>query len=115
LESFSKLSKYGLRVPSVPSWAEHAWHLFVVQIPIRDKLQEHLAKCGISTLIHYPKPPHLQKAYEKLGFSRGAFPKAEKLSNEVLSLPIYPGLTKTTASQISLKISKIITEGYNFI
>jgi dTDP-4-amino-4,6-dideoxygalactose transaminase len=111
LESFKKLSKYGLRTPSVPAWAEPVWHLFVIQISKRDHFQACLSDCGINTLIHYPKPPHLQKTYERLGYSRGAFPIAEKLSEEVLSLPIYPGLTHMAITQITQKITHLLNEG----
>jgi dTDP-4-amino-4,6-dideoxygalactose transaminase len=58
----------------------------------RRALQEHLAARGISTLIHYPTPIHLQKVYEHLGYRAGAFPVAERLSEEILSLPMYPAL-----------------------
>lgn len=77
-----------LILPKVPSWAEPCWHLFVVRTENRDELQEGLTKNKISTLIHYPIPPHLQKAYKHLNFSKGDFPITEKIANQVLSLPI---------------------------
>lgn len=79
-----------LTLPFVPEWAEPCWHLFVVRHPRRDELQAKLAEAGIGTLIHYPIPPHRQEAYRGLGFGPGAFPIAETLAREVLSLPMGP-------------------------
>ena len=77
-----------LILPKVPEWAKPCWHLFVVRSKNRDNMKDILAKNGISTLIHYPIAPHKQNAYKHLGYETGAFPIAEKLANEVLSLPI---------------------------
>jgi dTDP-4-amino-4,6-dideoxygalactose transaminase len=77
-----------LILPHVPAWADPVWHLFKVRHPQRDLLQKHLAANGVGTIIHYPLPPHLQKAYAELGYTRGAFPISEKLADEVLSLPM---------------------------
>jgi dTDP-4-amino-4,6-dideoxygalactose transaminase len=62
--------------------------LFVVQSTRRDLLQQKLRTAGISTQVHYPCPPHLQGAYASLGLGAGAFPRAEQLAREVLSLPL---------------------------
>ncbi len=79
--------------PKVESWAEPVWHLYVIRSPLRGPLQEALTRQGIGTLIHYPKPPHLQQAHADLGFKPGDFPIAEKLSAEVLSLPMWPHMS----------------------
>jgi len=79
-------------VPFVPKDVTSAWHLFILQLQDRDQVQAKLAKDGISTLIHYPTPPHLQNAYSHLGFTPGSFPIAEKLSKEIISLPLFPSL-----------------------
>ena len=84
-------------LPSVPDWAHPVWHLFVIRTERRDPLQRHLAARGIGTQIHYPVPPHLSRAYASAGWKRGAFPLAEKLAGEVLSLPIGP---HTTSHQV---------------
>jgi dTDP-3-amino-3,4,6-trideoxy-alpha-D-glucose transaminase len=86
-----------LTLPHVPSWAEPAWHLFVVRTAHRDALREYLTAQEIGTQIHYPIPPHLSGAYRSLGYHVGDFPIAEKLASEVLSLPISP---HHTAEQI---------------
>ena len=79
-------------LPKVQNNCEHVWHLFVIRTKNRDELQTYLKEKGIETLIHYPIPMHLQPAYEDLGFSKGEFPLAEKIADEVLSLPMWPGM-----------------------
>jgi dTDP-4-amino-4,6-dideoxygalactose transaminase len=76
----------------VPEWAEPAWHLYVVRSTARDSLQKSLSAAGIGTLIHYPIPPHMQVAYAGLGIAPEALPLAQKLADEVMSLPIGPHL-----------------------
>lgn len=77
-----------LKLPFVPDWAEPVWHLFVVCHYNRYNLERHLKQKGITTLIHYPVPPHLSDAYGRNGWHLGDFPVSERLSNDVLSLPI---------------------------
>jgi dTDP-4-amino-4,6-dideoxygalactose transaminase len=81
-----------IRLPGEDPRDEHAWHLFVVRTPGREALRARLEAAGVSTLIHYPIPPHLQAAYAPAGFRAGDFPIAEQLHAEVLSLPIGPHL-----------------------
>ncbi len=90
----------GQLLPTVPPWADPVWHLFVIRHPKRDDLQKHLADHGIQTVIHYPVPPHLSGAYAGMGFKRGDFPIAEKLADEVLSLPIGPHLTSESIEAV---------------
>ena len=82
-----------LGLPSTAPGVDPVWHLFVVRSNARDRLQEHLAKNDVQTLIHYPIPPHQQAAYADLGYPVGAFPIAERIHRECLSLPIGPHLT----------------------
>jgi dTDP-4-amino-4,6-dideoxygalactose transaminase len=79
-----------LTLPFVPNWAEPVWHLFVVQSKKRTELKNHLDQQGIATMIHYPIPPHLQPCYKSEPPLR--LPLAEKLAEEVLSLPMSPSL-----------------------
>ena len=69
---------------------EYAWHLFVIRHTQRDELQSQLKLRGISTLIHYPIPPHLQTAYKNLGIEEGQLPITEMIHKEVISLPMDP-------------------------
>jgi dTDP-4-amino-4,6-dideoxygalactose transaminase len=83
----------GLTLPFVPNWAEPVWHLYVVQHPQRDRLHKALADAGVGTLIHYPTPPHRQQAYAQAGWGQGAFSLAERMADQVLSLPMGPHLS----------------------
>jgi dTDP-4-amino-4,6-dideoxygalactose transaminase len=90
----------GLTLPAVAEGAEPVWHIFAVRSPERDRLQQHLSKAGIGTLIHYPIPPHLQEAYKELGYGPGHFPIAERIHAEELSLPMGPHLSMEQAGQV---------------
>jgi len=83
-----------LLLPGEPEGARHVWHLYVVRTAGRDALAEHLRENGIGTGLHYPEPPHLSAAYAHLGYGRGAFPVTERLAHEVLSVPMFPGITE---------------------
>ncbi|WP_231590771.1 DegT/DnrJ/EryC1/StrS family aminotransferase [Hymenobacter terrenus] len=83
-----------LRLPAIAEGATHVYHLYVVHTAHRDALQQHLMGQGIGTMIHYPVPPHLQKAYANLDLPAGKFPIAEKLAATCLSLPMWPGMTE---------------------
>jgi dTDP-4-amino-4,6-dideoxygalactose transaminase len=87
-----------LILPVVPAYADPVWHLFVVRHPQRERLREHLRTAGVDTLIHYPRAPHLQSAYSDLGYTPGAFPLAERMADEVLSLPMGPHLSEPEAN-----------------
>ena len=87
------INRKDLILPSVQEGAGMVWHQFVIRTDKREELMKYLADKGIGTLIHYPIPPHLSQAYEYLGHKKGDFPITEKYANEVLSLPMYNGLT----------------------
>lgn len=83
-----------LILPVEKPWAYHVYHLYVVRTREREALTRHLKEKGVTTLIHYPTPIHLQDAYRNLGHGQGDFPEAERAAREILSLPMYPGLTE---------------------
>lgn len=91
------LSEVGVVLPSTPAWADAVWHLFVIQHPQRDRLQTSLTNAQIGSLIHYPVPPHKQRAYSEMGLTDGSYPIAEKMASQVLSLPIGPALSEKHA------------------
>lgn len=97
-DALQPLADYGL-VPMVNhSGKGHVYHLYVIRLtnkcPVdRTRLQQELAACDIQSGIHYPVPCHLQPAFHHLGYQAGDFPIAEQLSQEILSLPMYPGMT----------------------
>jgi dTDP-4-amino-4,6-dideoxygalactose transaminase len=88
-----ELANTALKLPHVPDWAEPVWHLYVVSHNRRDVFQKELDNAGVQTLIHYPIPPHKQNAYAGMSFSQGGYPVAERLANQVISLPIGPHLS----------------------
>jgi len=82
------------------------WHLFVIRSKNRDALQKHLFESGIETIIHYPIPPHLQKAYKGGNLLYDKLPITEMLANEVLSLPIHQAMTEDEVETIIKTLSK---------
>jgi dTDP-4-amino-4,6-dideoxygalactose transaminase len=105
-----------LVLPFVPEWAQPVWHLFVVRTARRAALQAHLAAAGIGTQIHYPTPPHLTPAYRHAGrgWQPGAFPLAEKLAGEVLSLPIGPHHTAEQIDYVCANIREFFARSAGF-
>ena len=89
-----------LALPFEPLWSRPVYHLYVVRVPDRDRVQRDLGAAGIGTGIHYPTPLHLLKAYEGLGFRRGDFPVAERAAAEILSLPMFPELTPAQQQRV---------------
>ncbi|MBK7001213.1 MAG: DegT/DnrJ/EryC1/StrS family aminotransferase [Rhodoferax sp.] len=100
----------GLSLPAVPEWATSAWHLYVIRHPRRDALQKFLTNQGIGTLIHYPIPPHRQKAYASGPTTFSPQPLAESISNEVLSLPIGPQFPESAAHKVIKAIHRFSTD-----
>lgn len=88
------LADGGLACPQCAPYAEHVYHLYVVQTNCRDELMRYLADNGISTGIHYPVPIHLQEAYRSYGYRGGDFPVTEASAPRLLSLPMYPELAE---------------------
>src|SRR3990170_6528019 len=87
--------------PFEPEWARSVYHLYVIRARERDKRQKHLSEKHIATGLHYPLPLHLQKAYTDLGYKKGDFPITEKVTSEILSLPMYPGLTESQQKRVA--------------
>lgn len=97
------------------SGSGHIYHLYVIRVtdesPMnRDTLKEKLTAEGISVGIHYPIPCHLQPAYQNLGYKQGDFPNSEILSQQILSLPMYPVISEEQINQVVETISKIVNE-----
>ena len=102
----SELESSHVALPIQSLFSAHAWHLFVVKCEDRGRMQKHLGKLGVNTLIHYPVPPHLQNAYKYLGFSKNNYPISEKLANQVLSLPLGPHMTNQQVQYVCESINK---------
>lgn len=95
-----------LKLPMDEKSAYCVYHLFVVCTSRRDQLREFLRQLGIETDIHYPLPPHLQKAYAHLGFKTGSFPIAENICKTILSLPLWPGMTEQQVDYVGDCVKK---------
>ena len=88
-------------LPVVTENCTSVYHVYMIRTQQRDALQEHLHKNGIGTVIHYPIPPHLQKAYQDLNYKKGAFPFAEEIAETCISLPMSPILTRSEVEQVA--------------
>lgn len=92
--------------PKIRPGADSSWHQYVVHVPgHRDALAAYLKEQGVGTIIHYPIPPHLSQAYAYLGHKKGDFPIAEQYAEEVLSLPMYNGMTAEEQDYVIEKIN----------
>lgn len=100
----------GLHIPLRASYSSHTFHQYTVQVPNRrDELQKFLGDRGIPSMIYYPKPLHLQEAYHYLGYRKGDFPVSEKLSEQVLSLPMHTELTEEQLQFITSAIREFFS------
>jgi dTDP-4-amino-4,6-dideoxygalactose transaminase len=97
-------------VPHVPDWYRPVYHLYVVRVGERERVQQQLADAGIGTGIHYPIPIHLSKAYEGLFLRPGDFPVAEQAAAEILSLPMFPGLSLDSQQRVVAELVKAVKE-----
>ncbi|WP_270886150.1 DegT/DnrJ/EryC1/StrS family aminotransferase [Pedococcus sp. 5OH_020] len=90
----------GLRTPTTLPGNEHVWHLYVVRVPRRDAVLQLLQSEGVGAGVHYPVPVHLTAAMADLGYGAGRFPVTEKAAGEILSLPIFPGITRPQQERV---------------
>ncbi len=106
---YSKLLKNsGIILPAVPDSAEPVWHLYVIRSSQRNQLQTDLEKQGISTVIHYPIPPHKQKCYSQ--YINHNLPLAQLLAREVLSLPLSPVMNEQEIEYVAQVLHKLTHE-----
>jgi dTDP-4-amino-4,6-dideoxygalactose transaminase/acetyltransferase-like isoleucine patch superfamily enzyme len=97
-------SEGGVIAPHVPSWSRPVYHLYVVRVMDRERLQGDLTAAGIGTGIHYPVPLHLAKPYEVLGFRPGDFPNSEEAAGQILSLPMFPTLSREQQRRVVAEV-----------
>jgi dTDP-4-amino-4,6-dideoxygalactose transaminase len=91
----------GVVVPFEPETSRSVYHLYVIRTKDRDGMADHLKSQSVSTGLHYPLPVHLQKCYRDWGYGKGSFPVTERIAKEILSLPMFPGLTKQQQRQVA--------------
>ena len=97
-------------VPQEMPWAKHVYHLYVIRTPERDKLREHLEGKGVASGMHYPIPVHLQKAWLDSGGTELSLPVTEKITQEIISLPMYPELTLEEVDYVCNGVNEFSTE-----
>jgi dTDP-4-amino-4,6-dideoxygalactose transaminase len=97
-------------IPYEPSWSKAVYHLYVIRTQKRDELQKYLADNGINTGLHYPIPLHMQNAYLKSDFGNGKYPITEKVAKEIISLPMFPDLTKEQIEYVAEKIKHFCSQ-----
>jgi dTDP-4-amino-4,6-dideoxygalactose transaminase len=101
----------GIRTPQSPAGSEHVYSVYTIRVEgpdaaRRDRVRQHLASRGIASVVYYPVPLHLQPLYANAAPSRGALPESERAANEVLSLPIYPGLTEAQVARVAHAVAE---------
>jgi dTDP-4-amino-4,6-dideoxygalactose transaminase len=101
----------GIHTPQSPAGAEHVYSVYTIRVEgssaeRRDRVRQHLASRGISSVVYYPVPLHLQPLYSATVPGRGALPESERAANEVLSLPIYPGLTEAQIARVARAVAE---------
>jgi dTDP-4-amino-4,6-dideoxygalactose transaminase len=101
-----QLSELGVGVPFVAKGVQHVYHLYVVRVKERDRIQSRLREAGIASEIYYPQPPYLAEPCRPLGYHSGDFPEAERASRETLAIPMYPEMDaeqlKTVVNAVKL-------------
>ncbi|HSY11687.1 MAG TPA: DegT/DnrJ/EryC1/StrS family aminotransferase [Verrucomicrobiae bacterium] len=98
----------GLVAPFEPQWSRAVYHLYVVRVQDRQEMQNILKGAGVATGIHYPVPLHVQQAYRALGYSNGDLPITERVSAEILSLPMYPQLNQERQAKVIKQIKECL-------
>jgi dTDP-4-amino-4,6-dideoxygalactose transaminase len=88
-------------LPDILTPEQHVFHLFVIQVKDRARIEKELMEQGVGTVKHYPIPFHLQEGYKDLGYTEGDFPITEQLASRILSLPIFPGITEEQIAYVS--------------
>jgi dTDP-4-amino-4,6-dideoxygalactose transaminase len=98
------LQDSGVVLPLPAADREHVWHVYAIRTGARDLMQEQLKAAGVMTNIHYPRPVHLQKVHADLGYAVNAFPVAEAMAKETLSLPMYPELERSQIERVAAAV-----------
>jgi dTDP-4-amino-4,6-dideoxygalactose transaminase len=94
-------SVQGISLPRVADGREHVYHLYVIEHEGRDALMAHLTKCGVQSVINYPRALPFLPAYERMGHAPSDFPNAHRSQSRILSLPIFPEMTNDQISVVA--------------
>jgi len=96
----------GIITPVEMPYAHHVYHLYVIQADDREQLRKDLNAAGVETGLHYPGPLHLQEAYKSLGYNKGDFPVCERLADRILSLPMFPDISREQVEYVASVIKE---------
>jgi dTDP-4-amino-4,6-dideoxygalactose transaminase len=99
----------GVALPATLPGNEHVWHLYVIRVSDRDRVLGELNERGVGAGIHYPIPIHLQGAYAELGQGEGSFPAAERASAEIISLPMFQGITAEQQEAVAAALREVVS------
>jgi dTDP-4-amino-4,6-dideoxygalactose transaminase len=98
----------GVTVPTEPDWSRSVYHLYVIRVKNREALQTHLLESGIATGLHYPVPLHQQQAYADR--NRESYPVCEQVAQEIVSLPMFPGMTEEQLQLVAAGIQAFLIQ-----
>ncbi|QWR78859.1 DegT/DnrJ/EryC1/StrS family aminotransferase [Candidatus Magnetomonas plexicatena] len=98
---YNSLLKDVVKCPAEPDGYTHSYHQYTIRSPHRDKIKETLSNEGISSVVYYPIPMHLQEALKGQGLKRGVLPVSEQAASEVLSLPVYPEMPQVSIRKVA--------------
>lgn len=105
---YNRLLKGFVETPKVLKNAKHVYHLYVIKVEKRDQLLKKLHSDKIYAGLHYPIPLHFQNAHKRLGYKKGDFPNCEYNARHILSLPIFPGITKQEVGKIASSVREFL-------
>jgi dTDP-4-amino-4,6-dideoxygalactose transaminase len=105
------LAGSGITLPREMARARHVYHVYAVRVQNRDNVVQAMTAAGVQTGIHYPIPVHLQNAYRDAKYPEGSFPESESVAREVLSLPMFPELTRAQIEEVSAKLRRALAAG----
>lgn len=97
-------------LPTAAKGSEHVYHIYPVRVPNRDQVLAKMNARGLNCAIHYPVPIHLQEAYRSLGLKPGSFPVVERISGELLSLPMFPELRPDQVQRVAEGLKEVLAE-----
>jgi dTDP-4-amino-4,6-dideoxygalactose transaminase len=98
----------GIETPKTMPGNEHVWHIYAVLVADRDRVLSELHEAGVGAGIHYPVPLHLQGALGDLGHNEGDFPETERAANQMISLPMFPGISEAQQNEVVEALVKAV-------
>jgi dTDP-4-amino-4,6-dideoxygalactose transaminase len=105
-----QLAGVRLEIPVDDPRDECVYHQFVIYVNNRNSVISQLTERGIETVVHYPKPVHLQPAYSSLGYPPGTFPRTERACDRALSLPVFPTMTAEQIAYVAASVREVVGE-----